>query len=676
MAGAGAYALPVDVAVLGTWALRAGALAAGAAALTAARRSPPRWLPPVALASVTAAVGCLVWALLTGDFRLTYVADTTSRSAAWPARLAALWGGMSGSLLFWGWLLTVAAVVGSAVVRRARPDLAPTATSVMAAAAAGFLVVSATVAGPFTTLAIPAIDGGGLNPILQRPAMLYHPPLLYAGLVAMVVPFAIATASMLRGGADLAWLGLVRRTAGVAWVLLTLGILAGAHWAYGELGWGGFWAWDPIENAALLPWLVATALLHAVLVDEHRAGRAAPRSSTAALATFPFVLVVLGAALTRSGAVSSVHAFAEARAVGWALLALLVLVVAGTAAVVARSRRQEAPPPRWRWSGRRIVLMANGAVLLGAALVVATGTLYPLAAALGGEVLVVGGAFFARFTAPLALATIALLGLGPQLRWSSGPRPGLHRTGPVALAVAGATTLALVALGVRTPFAVIALALAAGSGALLVTDTAHRLRSGAPARSKRRALGAALAHLGALLLLAGVAGSTLVSETTVLLAEGDAATVAGTTFRNDGVVVEEVEDRRRVGVRLSVLRDDRVVARLQPAQTVFPALGQVRSDPDLRSTPIEDAQVVLRRLDADGTALLDIAVRPLVVWVWWGALVLAAGGALVLTGGPALSGPSPPVCGRGGGRRSSEAVRPPAAAAREVAASASGGPAG
>lgn len=627
--------------MVGTGALAAGSLAALAAAIGALRRrGSGRGLLALALTAATVALACLVWALVTSDFRLSYVADTTSRSASWPVRAAGLWGGMAGSLLLWGWMLTVAAVVGRRAVARARPDLAPVATSVLAAVAGAFLAVSATVADPFAVLEVPAIDGGGLAPILQRPAMLYHPPLLYAGLVAMVVPFAVAVAAMARGAItrspmDAAWLALVRRSAGVAWVVLTVGIAAGAHWAYGELGWGGFWAWDPIENAALLPWLAATALLHALIVDEHvlRRGdtpRAAPRLTTAALATLPFVLVVLGALLTRSGAVSSVHAFAEAEAVGRALLAILVVVTATTAWIVVRYWRRQPASPTWRWSTRRLVLAVNAALLLGAGLVVLTGTLYPLVFSDRS----VAGTFFARFVGPLALAVAALVGIGPQFRWSGGIRPGARRSAPLAAFAGLATVVVLVAAGVRGWFAVTAFALVAGSAVFLVVDLVRQLRSGSRGRSARRASGAALAHLGVLLLIAGVAGSTLVTATTVVLREGESVAVAGTTVRHDGVIVEEVVGGRRVGVRVALLRGDREVAVLRPAQTVFDDLGLMRSDPALRSTPVEDVQVVLRRLDGDGSALLDVGVRPLVTWVWWGALVLAAGGALALTDGP------------------------------------------
>lgn len=576
----------------------------------------------------TSALGALAWALVSGDFRLAYVAETTTRSAPAPSRLAALWGGMDGSLLFWTWLLLVAAVWGLHLGRRSVPALSHAATTAASVVVAGLLATSAFVADPFTRLALPAIDGAGLVPILERPAMLYHPPLLYAGLTAMIVPYAFAVAGMWQGGTDGAWLRVVRRSAGAAWVVLTLGMVAGAHWAYGELGWGGFWAWDPIENASLLPWLAVTALLHACLVDEHRA-RPVARLSTCVLATVPLAFVLVGAVLTRSGAASSVHAFGAAEAVGRALLVLVVAVVAIAAAATARAWRRDGPGPRWRWSPRRAVLAANAVILLGAGLVVATGTLHPVLTGDGRAA--VAGTFFARFTGPLALVALALVGVGPHLRWSRGATPVLRARAPWALGVGLAVLAVGLASGGRPLFAVSTVALAASSATLLGLELARRLGADSSWRARRRPVGSSLAHLGVVVLLVGVAGSTATTATTALLREGGTTSFAGYTLRHVGTTVDEGAGQRRVVVHLVVLRGGEPVARLAPGQTVFTLRGEVRADPVLRSTAVEDLQVVLRRLDGDGTALVDVAVRPLVAWVWWGALLMALGGGLALS---------------------------------------------
>ncbi|MEN8238246.1 MAG: cytochrome c biogenesis protein CcsA, partial [Actinomycetota bacterium] len=213
------------------------------------------------------AVCALGWALVSGDFSLTYVAETTSRATPWPYRLSAIWGGMAGSLLFWSALLSVSGAVGVRSARRVVPHLVPATAATVAVTVVAFLVLGELVVSPFSKLAIPAIDGGGLVPILQHPAMVYHPPILYIGLTTLIAPFSLTVAAVITGRTDAAWLALVRRWLLVSWTALALGMVLGANWAYVELGWGGFWAWDSVENTALMPWLAATAFLHSAQIQ-------------------------------------------------------------------------------------------------------------------------------------------------------------------------------------------------------------------------------------------------------------------------------------------------------------------------------------------------------------------------------------------------------------------------
>ncbi len=597
---------------------------------------------------VTVALSCLAWALVSGDYRLVYVAEATTRSASWPYRLAGLWGGMAGSLLFWTWLLAVVAVTAARSVRRSRPDLVVPVAAVLAALTAAFLAIALIWADPFARLAVPAIDGAGLAPILEHPAMLYHPPLLYLGLVSCAVPFALAVAGLTRRwrdgtGPDMAWLALVRRWAGGAWLILTVGMLAGAHWAYVELGWGGFWAWDPVENAALLPWLGATALLHGAMVDEHRSR---VRLSTVALALGTFVAALVGTLLTRSGAVSSVHAFAEAVTVGRALLALVVVAAGASAALVWRSR--PVPAPRERSPAglhRRGALALNAVVTLGVAVVVAFGTLFPLVAEVaGGRPFVVSGRFFALLCAPLALAALGLVGVAPVLRWRGGVTPGGRRTLPLAATVAVASAVVAGGIGVRHPFALVAVPLAAFSATILVAELARRLRAPGPAVARRRAAAATLAHLGVVVILTGIAGSTLGRTETVVIAPGEEVAVGAYRLRHDGVSASDGRNgssvarsdhqngvgTRRIVLTLTLWRDGKKVTVLRPEQVVFEDRGLVLAETALRSTPVEDVLVAIRRVGDDGTAVLEVSVRPLVMWVWWGAILLVAGGALTL----------------------------------------------
>lgn len=586
--------------------------------------------PAIVAVLLSVALTFLAWALVSGDYRLVYVAEASSRSSSWPYRLAGLWGGMAGSLLFWTTLLALTSVAAIRLVRRHHPDLVPAVAGSLTALIAGFLGVGLFLANPFDRLAVPAIDGAGLAPILEHPAMIYHPPLLYLGLVSTAVLFALAVAGLVRRRCDEAWLGLVRRGAAVSWLLLSVGMLAGAHWAYVELGWGGFWAWDPVENAALLPWLGATALVHAVMVDQHRRQ---VRPVTVALALATHLLALIGTLLTRSGAVSSVHAFAEAVAVGRALLVLVIGAVVSTTVLWWRRRP---PPPSGGApgrTGRRQVLAANAMVMIGLIVVVAWGTGFPLLAELvGWRPVVVGGQFFARLGAPFALAILALVGLAPVLRWRGGLTPGGRRCLPVAAAGAALAGGTAILGGVRSPFALAAFPLAGGSAVLLTTELARRFRAPGPARARRRAAGAIAAHLGVVLFLTGVAGSTLGTTDTIVLRPGTTASVGGYDLRHEGASVARVAGSPVITVEVGVSRDGKAVATLRPTQAVFENEGRVLSETALRSTPLDDLLVAIRRVGDDGTTVLEVSVRPLAVWVWWGGLLTAAGGALSLSG--------------------------------------------
>ena len=467
------------------------------------------------------AVACLMWALATGDFTLAYVAQTTDRAASWPYRVAGLWGGMAGSLLLW------AAMVAAWGVRR---RLGARERAALAGLAAAVLAVAAVLASPWDRLASPALDGAGLTPILEHPAMLVHPPLLYAGLTGLAVPFAATVGAV---AFDAAWAARLRRQLLLCVAALTAGTAIGAHWAYAEVGWGGFWAWDPVENTALMPWLAAVAAVHLL-----RGGR---RSLGAGAACGALVLALLGTVLTRSGATPSVHAFAEDAAIGWALTA----VAAATTGVAWQAVRARAEPAAG--TGPRWTSFAAGSA--GFALVVVLlGTLRPL---VGDAAVAVDGSYYARLVGPVAVAAAVVL---------------------------------------------------------VVTGAWRR--------------GAVLSHIGFLVLLVGVLGSTAGASTTAVVATGDVVDVGGWQVRNDGVTIV---DDRTVAVDVTLLRRGDERARLRPSLVAHPERGGILAETSMRSTPLTDVLVALRDADDGGRALLEVHVRPLVWWVWWGAALVAAG---------------------------------------------------
>jgi cytochrome c-type biogenesis protein CcmF len=619
------------------------ALVCGAAALIAALL--PRTaraaggLLAVAVAASALATVVLVRALLANDFSLAYVADFSRADVSAPYRLAALWGGMAGSLL---WFATLVGLCGLVAGSRA-PDSA--ARPLVRAVTGGLLAVLAglvlALADPFERLAVPAIGGAGLVPILEHPAMLYHPPLLYLGLATLLGPFALTVAALTRGRLDAGWADAARRWTLVGWTLLAVGMVAGSHWAYVELGWGGYWAWDPVENTALLPWLAATLFLHAARrATLARVAGADDRNSAglglAALACLPFVLGLLGALLTRSGATSSVHAFAESRTIGRALGVLVGLIAAGVVGLLARAaaRRRAAAGehsvpsgPRDRSSsdtrGTVPRLLAAQLAVVGSVLaVVLAGTLWPLWQDLtGGDGIAVEGRYFASFAGPLAAAGLVLL---VALAVSRARAGGRQRA---MLAAGGAGALgALVAIGAAGDPSLAACGFAGLGGAVVATSIrAVSWHTGG-------GVGSHVAHAGVGLLLLGIAGTTAGESLTASLTPGETIEVAGREVTYRGVEVTDGPTKDSSAVVADVVVDERT---LSPSLVAYPERAVVLAETALISWPMADVQVVLRDAQDDRSALLEVGVHPMQVLVWWGGLAIVAGGALSLwTGHP------------------------------------------
>jgi cytochrome c-type biogenesis protein CcmF len=591
---------------LGAWSLAASPLAALATTAVAVRvattetptnvqRRVVRWGPIVTASLLATATVALSWALATSDGSLVYVADNSRRGSSLPYRIAGLWGGLEGSLLLFTALLALVAALGAS-----RPDRLGSADgahrgwavaiAVASAVVAGFALTALLIAEPFARLAIPAIDGGGLTPILEHPAMLVHPPLLYLGAVLTLVPFARTVAASCTGALDARWRADTRRWLLAAWTVLAAALAIGANWAYVELGWGGYWAWDPIENTGLLPWLGITAFLHAT---QRSMRRAAPgRTGLVALAVVPFALAMLGALLTRSGLAESVHAFGEAAAVGRALGAVLVgvLVAASVAVLVAARTRMtsaetsghEPDTPDLRTMSAPSIagvsvanlLLVQVALMVAAILVIGVGTVAdPVAGAIGSTRRAIGGAYYARLLAPVAVVLVLL-----------------------------ALSISVAAVAWR----------ARGRGRQAGTIGAH------------------VAHLGILVLAIGVAGSTVGDASSAGLDPGESLDVGA--YRAT-LVRSEVRDHARgtgIVALVRVTRGGALVAELVPELNAYPDRGIVLAESALSSTPATDVQVAVRNASDDGTLLVEVRVRPLAMFVWWGAAILVLGGVLQL----------------------------------------------
>lgn len=597
---------------VGAWALRL-AVVAGAVSLAGGRR---RAVGAAALAVSTVAllvaVLVLAEAFWSNDYSLTYVADHARRDAGTATRLSGIWGGMGGSLLFFAFGTSLAALVATWRAPAPRAGVVAAVGGAVTTTLAGFVVA---LSNPFDRLEIPAIDGAGLTPILEHPAMLYHPPLVYAGLTSLTAAFALTVAALGQGPLGDAWRAQVRRWLLVPWTLLAVGMLAGAHWAYVELGWGGYWAWDPVENTALLPWLAVTAALHGL----RRPG--SNRLTVATLVGGAFLLALLGGLLTRSGATMSVHAFAEERSIGRAFGTLLLVATAGLAALISRHRRRWPPGASARRPGwpptRGGALRVQQVLVLAALTVVVSGSVWPLLADLrGARALSVDGSFFAAFCGPIAVLLLLVMSVGPSLgrvpRSTAALAPALGAAAAVALAgIAGWTTL-------------FALATAAAGGGALAGVGVGLTRGGSA-----RPLGSHLAHLGVAVFLLGVAGSTTGATETVSLGVGQSTWVQGQTVTNRGAVVVGRPAADTRAVEAAIVVDGRV---LRPRLVVHTTRNRVLAESALRSRWHEDVQVMLRDARDDGRVVVQIGIHPLQQLVWWGALLMVAGGTAAYAG--------------------------------------------
>jgi len=632
MAELGTFALlaALVVALYGIAAAVLGLRRGDGALLAAGHWSVIAWAAFIALAS-----GALLFALVTRDFSIRFVAETTNRDLPLIYTIAAFWGGHAGSLLLWAFVLGVYGVVATLGLRRA-PSLAPYVTLVLLVTAAFFTVTLAFSSNPFATLQVPPPDGRGLNPLLRNPWMAVHPPALYFGFVGMTVPFALALASLLSGRADQAWLALARRWVLTAWVFLTLGLLFGAKWSYVVLGWGGYWAWDPVENAALMPWLTSTAFLHSIQITQ-RTGLLA--GWTTALMLVSFALSILGTFLTRSGVLSSVHAFANSTVGLYFLIFLAVSVLVSFGLLLWRGRNVPHGDPVESVLSREAAFLANNVLLVVAAATVLFGTLFPIfAEAATGDRINVGPPYFNQVMVPVILLLLALMAVGPLLSWRRAD-PGELATSLSAPAAGGLlVAAATAALGIRNPSVLLLAALCAFVAGTIVLEFTRGVRV-RRARGEalpialvrlvdrnRRRYGGYIVHFGILVMLVGITASSVFStQTQATLAQGDRMRIGRYDLRYEGVQGFRAPDLRITAARL-IAFDGVASTRLTARHLYHESQDEVTAEVAILSSWRDDLYVVLIGLSADRAATFRVLVNPMVQWLWTGALVVVLGG--------------------------------------------------
>jgi cytochrome c-type biogenesis protein CcmF len=625
------------------------ALAQGVVPLLGAQRRDPRLIalgPPLAagqLLAVAAAFAALLWSFAVNDTTVLGVVQNSHSAKPMIYKLTGTWGNHEGSMVLW---VLILALCGGAVAGFGRDlpgALQARVLAVLGLVGVGFLLFILATSNPFARVWPPPMDGQGLNPVLQDPGLALHPPLLYLGYVGFAVTFAFAVAALIEGRVDAAWGRWVRPWALAAWSFLTLGIALGSWWAYYELGWGGYWFWDPVENASLLPWLAGTALLHSAIVVEKRG---ALKVWTVLLALLAFALSLLGTFLVRSGVLNSVHAFANDPARGVFILALLAVYVGGAFALFAARAPTMVPTGVFAPLSREGALVLNNLFLCSICAVVLIGTLYPMFAdLLFGAKISVGPPFFNAATLPLAAPLVLAMPLGALLPWKRARLwPVLQRLWWAALAAAGALFLALALAGERVwPALGFAAAVwLVGGAAADIADRIALCRAGrgAPARMRtawrrarglpRAAWGGALAHAGLGVTCAGIAGMGLASDALVALKPGESARLAGYEWRLEGVrdaMGPNWTARRAV---VTVTRDGAVVAVLGPERRFFPVGRETTTEAAIHTNGLRDLYAVLGE-ERDGAAVLRLHHNPLAPWIWLGAAVMALGGGLSLS---------------------------------------------
>jgi cytochrome c-type biogenesis protein CcmF len=577
---------------------------------------------------VAFAFGALAASFLNNDFSVLYVSQHSNSLLPKPYQFAAVWGGHEGSLLLWVLLLSLWTVAVAVFSRSLPLDMVARVIGVLGLISVGFLLFILTTSNPFERLLPAALDGKDLNPLLQDPGLVIHPPMLYMGYVGMAVAFAFAVSALMSGRLDAAWARWSRPWTVVAWTFLTFGIGLGSWWAYYELGWGGWWFWDPVENASLMPWLVGTALIHSLMVTEKRGSF---KAWTVLLAIAAFSLSLLGTFLVRSGVLTSVHAFASDPKRGVFVLIFLAVVVGASLTLFAWRAPRVALGGRMELVSRESFLLANSVLLVVATAAVLLGTIYPLIIdALNLGKLSVGPPYFNAVFAPLLVPTVFLMVPGSVARWrDANVREIAHK---LRWTFAGA-----VALAVLLPFVLGGWSIGAAFGLFLgcwvALGTAQQVieRVGKPGRIGASFWGQHIAHFGMAVLVIGITGVKCYEvERDVRMQIGDVVTIAPYTFRLNSLDEVRGPNYKAVRADVQVLRDDKVIEILQPEKRRYFSSAMAMTEAGIDSGFMRDLYVSLGEPldDARTEWSMRVYYKPFVPWLWGGVLLMVLGGVL------------------------------------------------
>jgi cytochrome c-type biogenesis protein CcmF len=601
----------------------------------------------------------LIVALVKHDFNVAYVASYTSRNLPLVYTLSAFYGGQAGSLLFWAVVLSIFGALAQWLTGRRHEDLMPYAGAVTASVVFFFVLVTLFAANPFDRLAFTPADGNGLNPQLQNPGMVIHPPLLYLGYISITIPFAFAMAALFSKRIDTGWLHAIRKWTIISWLFLSIGITLGMWWAYVELGWGGYWAWDPVENASFLPWLTMTAFLHSVMIQEKRGML---KKWNMVLVALSFLLSIFGTFITRSGIISSVHSFSQSPIGMYFGFYLIFLIVVTAAVIWSRLPMLEAESHLESMVSREASFLFNNLLLVGIAFSVLWGTMFPMISELvRGTQVTVGPPFFNQVNIPIGLALLGLTGIGPLIAWRRASPGHLKRQFAAPVTTGVIVAVLLLALGMRDFYAVMALALAAFVVGTIMQEfvrgvgARHRLHGESYLQAfarlvgrNRRRYGGYIVHLGIVLYFVAFTGQAFKADIEASLKPGQSAELRSPwghtyTFTHLGVSQYRELNRYTTAASVEVARDgERVGIMKSEKRQHVDSFGEATFEPSteagIRSDLREDIYIVYAGSVA-GTeeAVYRFTLNPLVWWLWFGGMVLVAGGVVTLWPGTSTS---------------------------------------
>jgi cytochrome c-type biogenesis protein CcmF len=608
----------------------AGAVIGFAAGRTRSREG-LKWAQRFAYGYAAIIIGAtfLMWyALLTHDFSVSYVAQVGSRSIPTWVTIASLWSSLEGSILFWGFVLGAYVAIATFLTRRGYDEYMPDAIGVWLGCAAFFSFLIAGPANPFITVPHPPLDGPGPNPLLQNHLlMVAHPPFLYLGYVGLTIPFGLACAALIKGRLGHGFLKPIRESLLLPWVFQTIAIMLGGWWAYEVLGWGGYWAWDPVENASLLPWLTATAALHSIIVLERRG---ILKGWTITLIQATFLLVILGTFMTRSGVFNSVHSFTQS-AIGPTILAFLAVVLIFCVALLAmRIDLLEAEGGLEGAVSREGMFLINNLLFVLFTFTVLIGTVFPLIVeAVNGKQMSVGRPYFDRMVVPIGATLLFLMGIGPALPWGRATASQIKRSLLPPLIGAAIFAIAGYALGVRNAWTLLTLAFG-GYAAQVTLD--HMRSPVKQVRRARRRFASYVVHGGVILAIIAIAvSSTMKSEVEVSLTRGASAKLAGYDVTLLAVEEKPEPHRHSTIARFAISKNGAQKAILEPRMNQYQTMREPIGSPDVYTTAKGDLYLSALAIDpAAQTAGVHIIYNPMVVWIWIAVLLMGLGGLMAV----------------------------------------------